>query len=154
MPWEVCGKLQTQQDAWFFGFWNPPCCPQGTLGQTRGHQQLLLHNINDSPPAQECEQKNNLTSVKWTPDKLVLQCHDACDTTHELPRIRGGRLTSLDASFARCFAFWRTSSKTSTSMFFQKHRQNIASLRKKHDVLHDVFGFRNSIQSYDKSLVI
>ena len=35
---------------------------------------------------------------------------------------RGGRLTSLDASFARCFAFLRTSSKTSTSMFFQKHR--------------------------------
>ena len=38
-------------------------------------------------------------------------------------------------------------------MFFQKHCQNIASLRKKHDVLHDVLGFRNSIQSYDKSLV-
>ena len=36
---------------------------------------------------------------------------------------------------------------------FQKHCQNIASLRKKHDVLHDVLGFRNSIQSYDKSLV-
>ena len=35
---------------------------------------------------------------------------------------RGGRLTSLDASFAQCFAFWRTSSKTSTSMFFQKNR--------------------------------
>ena len=62
------------------------------------------------------------------------------------PSSRGGRLTSLDASFARCrqhcrlsicsyfdwvwqiwdeqaclarcFAFWRTSSKTSTSMFF------------------------------------
>ena len=26
-------------------------------------------------------------------------------------------------------------------MFFQKHRQNIASLRKKLDVLHDVLGF-------------
>ena len=38
-------------------------------------------------------------------------------------------------------------------MFFQKNRQNIASLRKKHDVLHDVLGFRNSTQSYDKSLV-
>ena len=36
---------------------------------------------------------------------------------------------------------------------FQKHRHNIASLRKKHDVLHDVLGFRNSIQTYDKSLV-
>ena len=35
--------------------------------------------------------------------------------------LRGGRLTSLDASFARCFALWRISSKTSTSMFFQKH---------------------------------
>ena len=68
-------------------------------------------------------------------------------------RPRGERLTSLDASFARCFAFWRTSSKTSTSMFFQKNRQNIASLRKKHDVLHDVLGFRNSIQSYHKSLI-
>ena len=38
--------------------------------------------------------------------------------------------------------------------FFQKQRQNIASLSKKHDVLHDVLGFRNSIQIYDKSLVI
>ena len=37
--------------------------------------------------------------------------------------------------------------------FFQKNRQNIASLRKKHDVLHDVLGFRNSIQNYDESLV-
>ena len=63
---------------------------------------------------------------------------------------RGGRLTSLDASFARCFVFWRTSSKTSTSMFFQKNRQNIASLRKKHDVLHDVLCFRNFIQSYER----
>ena len=67
---------------------------------------------------------------------------------------RGGRLTSLDASFARCFAFSRTSSKTSRSMFFQKHRPNIASLRKKHDVFHDVFGFGNSIKSHDKSLII
>ena len=72
---------------------------------------------------------------------------------HENASVRGGRLTSLDASFARCFVFWRTSSKTSTSMFFQKHRQNIASLRKKHNVLHDVLSFRDSIQSYDKSLV-
>ena len=69
-------------------------------------------------------------------------------------RPRGGRLTSLDASYARCFVFWRTSSKTSTSMFFQKHRQNITSLRRKHDVLRDFFGFRNPIQSYDKSLAI
>ena len=38
--------------------------------------------------------------------------------------------------------------------FFQKNRQNIASLRKKHDVLDDVLGFRNFIQSYDKTLVI
>ena len=68
--------------------------------------------------------------------------------------LRGGRLTSLDASFARCFAFWRTSSKTSTSMFFQKHRRKIASLRKKHDVFHDVLGFGNSIKSNGKSLII
>ena len=32
---------------------------------------------------------------------------------------RGGRLTSLDASFMRCFGFFQTSSKTSRSMFFQ-----------------------------------
>ena len=38
-------------------------------------------------------------------------------------------------------------------MFFQKNRQNIALLRKKHDVLHDVLGFRNSIQSNVKNLV-
>ena len=38
-------------------------------------------------------------------------------------------------------------------VFFQKNRQNIASLRKKRDVLHDVLGFRNSIQSYNKNLV-
>ena len=35
---------------------------------------------------------------------------------------RGGRLTSLDASFMRCFGFFQTSSKTSRSMFFSKHR--------------------------------
>ena len=67
---------------------------------------------------------------------------------------RGGRLTSLDASFARCFAFLRTSSKTSTPMFFQKHCQNIASLREKHDVFHDALGFWNSIKSHGKSMVI
>ena len=38
-------------------------------------------------------------------------------------------------------------------VFFQKNRQNIALLRKKNNVLHDVLGFRNSTQSYDKSLV-
>ena len=66
---------------------------------------------------------------------------------------RGGRLTSLDVLFARCFVFLRTSSKKLTLIFFQKHRQRIASLSKKHDVLHDVFGFRNSTQNYDQSLV-
>ena len=34
--------------------------------------------------------------------------------------LRGGRLTSLDASFMRCFVFFQTSSKTSRSMFFFK----------------------------------
>ena len=38
------------------------------------------------------------------------------------PRCRGGRLTSLDASFVRCFGFFQTSSKTSRSMFSSKHR--------------------------------
>ena len=38
------------------------------------------------------------------------------------PTDRGGRLTSLDASFMRCFGFFQTSSKTSRSMFFSKHR--------------------------------
>ena len=33
---------------------------------------------------------------------------------------RGGQLTSLDASFAQCFAFWKKLSKTSTLMFFSK----------------------------------
>ena len=55
---------------------------------------------------------------------------------------RGGRLTSLDASFMRCFGFFQTSSKTSRSMFFSKHRWNIASLSKKCDVLRDVLGAR------------
>ena len=54
--------------------------------------------------------------------------------------LRGGRLTSLDASFMRCFVFFQTSSKTSRSMFFSKHRWNIASLSKKCDVLRDVLG--------------
>ena len=53
---------------------------------------------------------------------------------------RGGRLTSLDASFMRCFGFFQTSSKTLRSMFFSKHRWNIASLSKKCDVLRDVLG--------------
>ena len=40
----------------------------------------------------------------------------------------------------------------------QKHRRqcffkNITTLRKKHNVLHDVLGFRNSTRSYEKSLV-
>ena len=38
----------------------------------------------------------------------------------------------------------------STFFLFKKHHQNIASLSKKRDVL----GFRNFIQSYDKSLFI
>ena len=60
---------------------------------------------------------------------------------------RDGRLTSLDASFMRCFGFFQTSSKTSRSMFFSKHRWNIASLSKKCDVFHDVLGFRKATQS-------
>ena len=32
--------------------------------------------------------------------------------------------------------------------------KNIACLSKKHNVLHDVLGFRNSIQNNDKSVVI
>ena len=32
--------------------------------------------------------------------------------------------------------------------------KTLPKLRMKHDVLHDVLGFRNSIQKYDKSLVI
>ena len=60
---------------------------------------------------------------------------------------RGGRLTSLDASFMRCFGFFQTSSKTLRSMFFSKHRWNIASLSKKCDVFHDVLGFRKATQS-------
>ena len=64
------------------------------------------------------------------------------------------RLTSLDASFAQCFAFWRISSKTLAPMFFcRKINQKIALLRKRHNVLHDIFGFWNSIQRYDKILV-
>ena len=58
------------------------------------------------------------------------------------PSSRGGRLTSLDASFVRCFGFSQTSSKTSRSMFSSKHRWNIASLSKKCDVLSDVLSFR------------
>ena len=42
----------------------------------------------------------------------------------------------------RYFGFFQTSSKTSRSMFFSKHRWNIASLSKKCDVLLDVLGFR------------
>jgi len=38
--------------------------------------------------------------------------------------------------------------------FFQKHRQNIASLRKNRDVFHDVLGFWNSKKSHGKSLVV
>ena len=55
---------------------------------------------------------------------------------------RGGRLTPLDASFMKCFFLLQTSSKTSMSMFFSKHRWNIASLSKNCDVLLDVLRFR------------
>ena len=44
---------------------------------------------------------------------------------------RGGRLTSLDASYAQCFAFWRTSSKTSTSMVFKKTSPKHCIVQKK-----------------------
>ena len=74
--------------------------------------------------------------------------HYICSTETTLSRGgRGGRLTSLDASWARCFGFFQTSSKTSRSMFFSKHRWNIASLSKKCDVFHDVLGFRKATQS-------
>ena len=36
-------------------------------------------------------------------------------------------------------------------MFLQKHRQNIASLRKKHNVLHDVLGFGKKFKQSLKS---
>ena len=45
----------------------------------------------------------------------------ACEDGKQV-EARGGRLTSLDASFMRCFGFFQTSSKTSRSMFFSKHR--------------------------------
>ena len=67
---------------------------------------------------------------------------------------RGGQLTSLMHRLPDVLRFEEHRQKHRPRCFFQKHHQNIASLRKKHDVLHDVFGFRNSIQSYDKSLVI
>ena len=111
----------------------------------------------------KCESYSDLNKFRWLHpflcdkeeeiDAVLQRVKEQVIFNSNPPSGRGGRLTSLDASFARCFAFWRTSSKTSTSMFFQKNRQNIASLRKKPDVLHDVLGFRNSIQSYDKSLV-
>ena len=104
---------------------------------------------------------HQLMAVSSACSKIKNRCHHHwhyhfhCDCNcHHPCQLGVGRLTSLGASFARCFAFWRTSSKTSTPMFFQNNRQDIASLRKKHDVLHDVFCFRNPIQSYDKSLVI
>ena len=125
------------------------------------HEKLAVPNFSQNSPQMKRKRSMELnakrikdlgpcSSIKgftWT----LLSDAETCATTHE---IRGGRLTSLDASFARCFAFWRTSSKTSTSMFFQKHRKNIASLREKHDVFYDVFGFWNSIKSHGKSLVI
>ena len=61
----------------------------------------------------------------------------------------GGRL----ASVAQFYAFLKNIVKHIDINIFQKHYQNIESWRKKHNVLHDVLDFRNSIQSYDKSMV-
>ena len=69
-------------------------------------------------------------------------------STTLLPNIRGGRSTLFVASFAQCFMIQRTQSKTSMSMVFK----NIMLSRKNHDNLHDVFSFRNSIQSYGKNV--
>ena len=99
-----------------------------TLASPLERQRLLcLCHMGDTP----------LESPSWV--------HGGVEETYLA--LRGGRLTSLDASWARCFVFFQTSSKTSRSMFFSKHRWNIASLSKKCDVFHDVLGFRKATQS-------
>ena len=53
------------------------------------------------------------------------------------------RLTSLEASLVRCFAFYKTPSKTSGgNVFFKNIVQNIASLSKKCDVFTQCFWFQ------------
>ena len=70
---------------------------------------------------------------------------------------RGGRLTSLGASLVRCFAFYKTSSKTSGATFFKNIVQNIASLSKKCDVFTQCFRFQKAhpqTESMTNSLLI
>ena len=47
---------------------------------------------------------------------------DILCSDHAWPACRGGRLASLEASLVQCFAFYKTSSKTSGSNVFEKHR--------------------------------
>ena len=48
--------------------------------------------------------------------------------------VSGERLTSLEISLVRCFAFYKTSLKTLGTVFFKNIVQNIASLSKKCNV--------------------
>ena len=73
----------------------------------------------------------------------------------------GERLTSLEASLeaslVRCFAFYKTSSKTSGAMFFRNIVQNIASLSKRCDVFTRCFRFQKAhpeTESTTNSLLI
>ena len=64
------------------------------------------------------------TAVSLSGSRTLVCCQYRCPLCVQT---RGGRLASLDASFARCFVFLRTLSKISTSMFFfskitPKHR--------------------------------
>ena len=53
---------------------------------------------------------------------------DILCSDHAWPACRCGRLTSSEASLVQCFAFYKTSSKTSGAIFLKIIVQNIASL--------------------------
>ena len=73
-----------------------------------------------------------------------------CLLTHSTAP-RGGGLTSLDTSFAQCFGEhckkqWHKCKKKVTKTLHREAENTI--------VLHDLLCFRNSIQNYDKRLLI
>ena len=65
---------------------------------------------------------------------------------------RGGQLTLFEASLVQCFAFDKTSSKSSGAMFLKNIVQNIASLSQKCDLFARCFRFPQIHQETEKDM--
>ena len=82
---------------------------------------------------------------------------DNDDNNNKTISTRGGQLTLFESSLVQCFAFDKTSSKSSGAMFLKNIVQNIASLSKKCDAFTQCFRFqkaRPETESMTNSLLI